>query len=343
MGAWILALPFFYVGWKQDYKFLIFLPICCMCLYDMQAEKVLKAFFVTIGTLLLATVLCSLSGTVRNLTNVGDDGRVVAAYGTINTTDFASYFTFLLLTIWGEMRGKRWESSVLFAIIVAIISYLAYVLTDSRTVLEVGAILLILVLWDCVVERRKGLQIIGKGVNVFTTIAFPLIGVIVIFLLVYSYSQHAPWAVQLDQVLSGRLRVTLDPYNMYGIRPFGNLMDNMHGKGGTLLSYGWSSGYGYIDVAYAMLAIRYGWIITAVVTGLWIWMTARALEKGNRRIAFAMAIMAVHAFSEARILDINYNIFLVMPFCAFERPEEKKRAGEGQRKHLPFELHQVWC
>lgn len=323
IGAWLLALPFFYVGWKQDYKFLIFLPICCMCLYDLQAEKVLKAFFVTIGTLLLATVLCSLSGTVRNLTGTGDDGRVVAAYGVINTTDFASYFTFLLLAIWCGMKGKRWASSILFAIFVTAICYLAYVLTDSRTVIETGAILLILVLWDCVVENRKELQKISKIVNALSIIAFPVIGIVII-ILVYGYAQQAPWAVQIDQILSGRLRVTLDPYNTYGINPFGNLIGNIHGKGGTLLSYGWSSGYGYIDIGYAMLAIKYGWVITTVVTAFWIWMTIKAVKQGNRRIAFAMAIMAVHAFSEARVLDINYNIFLVMPFCLFGRGTERK-------------------
>ena len=329
IGVWFLALPFFYVGFLHNYKFLIFLPICCMCLYDMQAEKILKAFFVVIGILLLATVLCSASGTVRNLTSTGDNGRVVAAYGIINTTDFASYFTFLLVTIWCGMRGRDWINSVLFAGLVAIISYLSYVLTDSRTVIEIGAILLILVLWDCVVEHRNGLQKFEKAINCLSTIAFPVIGLIVAFL-IYSYARQASWAVQIDHVLTGRLRLTLDPYNMYGIHPFGNLLENMHGRGGTLLSYGWSSGYGYLDIAYAMLAIKYGWVITAIVTGLWIWMTVRALRHGNRRIAFAMAIMAIHAFSEARVLDVNYNIFYVMPFCTLSRTEKRRKKEKAK-------------
>ena len=43
--AWLLALPFFYVGWVHDYKMLALLPICCMCLYDMEQSKILKFFF----------------------------------------------------------------------------------------------------------------------------------------------------------------------------------------------------------------------------------------------------------------------------------------------------------
>ena len=318
IGAWLLALPFFYVGFLHNYKFLIFLPVCCMCLYDMQTEKVLKAHFVIIGTLLLATVLCSLSGTVRNLTSIGDDGRIIAAYGVINTTDFASYFTFLLLTIWCGMEGQGETKTVLFAVLVAIVSYLVYTVTDSRTEIEIGAVLLVLVLWDSAVKHNLRLQKFGKAINGLSIVVFPIIGLIVV-ISVFSYALKTPWAIWFDQILTGRLKLTLDSYNTYGIHPFGSLIDNVHGRGGTLLSYGWSSGYGYIDIAYAALAIKYGSVITAIVTGLWIWTTVKALRQRKIRIAFAMAIMAIHAFSEARVWDVNYNIFLVMPFCTLSQ------------------------
>ena len=327
LGAVILALPFFYVGWKHDYKFLIFLPICCMCLYDMRAEKILKAFVWTIGTLLAATVLCCLSGTVRNLVQT-QGNKVVAAYGIINTTDFASYFTFLLLTAWCGMKKKGWTSCIFFAAFVAITSYLVYMLTDSRTSIDIGVIFVVLILWDCLVDhnntRSRGIRRIDRAINCLSLVAFPLIGLVVI-ILVYSYAQQAAWAVHVDEVLTGRLRVTLDPYNTFGISPFGNRLANMHGRGGTLLSIGWSSGYGYLDIAYAMLAIRYGWVITAVIMSLWVWITARALKQGDRRMALAMTIMAIHAFSEARIIDINYNIFLAMPFCMIKSSSETRR------------------
>lgn len=317
--AWILALPFFYVGWIHDYKFLIFLPICCMSLYNMQAKKVFKSFFVVIGILLVSTVLCSLSGSVRNLVKAGDDGRTVAAYGIINTTDFASYFLFLLLTIWCGIKELDKSNTILFLIATLLLSYIAYILTDSRTVLYLGILLLMLSLWDYIanVSQKKSIQRIEQGVYGLSIAAFPLIELILLFL-IYSYAKQAPWAIQLNQVLTSRLKVTYEPYETYGIHFFGNTIEKLHGVGGTLLSSGWSSGYGYLDIAYAMLTIRYGWAIAIVVTGLWVWMTFRAIKSGNGRIALAMLIMAVHGFSEARILDVNYNIFLIMPFCCFK-------------------------
>ena len=329
IGVWLLALPFLYVGWKHDYKFLIFLPICCMCLYDMNAGKVFKGFAFTVGVLLTATVLCCLSGTVKNLVYFPDN-RIIAAYGIVNTTDFASYLTFLLLTVWCAFRKKDKRFKVFYAILSAVLSYMVYSLTDSRTALYSGILLAILVLGECIIDKQKGFRFIRNGVNGLSIIAFPLIGFVVL-LLTYSYAKQIPWAISIDQVLSGRLNATLSPFQTYDIHAFGNNIKELHGKGGTLLSNGWSSGYGYIDIAYAMLTIRYGWVITFVFAGLWMWMTIKAIKKGNVRIALAMMVMAFHAFSEARILDINYNIFLVMPFCAIQ--EEKK--GETKRAMWP--------
>ena len=320
-GAWILALPFLYVGWVHDYKFLMLLPICCMCLYDMEAGKVFRSFFWVIGILLTATVLCSLSGTVRSITRTRAGVGASAAYGIINTTDFASYFIFLLLSIWCGIRNKGWAFSVSFALAAAALSYAAYLLADSRTVLCIGAFMAFLILWDCAADKTKKLRQINKGIQAFSIIAFPLMGFLVFFL-TYSYAQQMPWAINIDHILSGRLKVTIDPYRMYGIQALGNDIKELYGRGGTLLSFSWSSGYGYIDVAYAMVAIRYGWVVSAVLTGLWVWMTAMAIRKGSNRVALAMMVLAFHAFSEARILDINYNIFLVMPFCAFTKKEE---------------------
>lgn len=321
--AWLLTIPFLYVGWKHDYKALIFLPICCMCLYDMEAEKVLKSFAFTIGILLAATVLCSLAGTVRNLVKADENGRIVASYGIINTTDFASYFTFLLLAIWCGLRRREWYISVLFAIISAVISYIVFLLTESRTVITCGVLIVVLSLLEGIILRNRR----WKVADVISVAAFPVIGFVVVILTVF-YAQQSPWATQINTILSGRLEDTLVPYQTYGIHSFGTVIESMHGRGGTLLSYDWSSGYGYIDVAYAMLAIRYGWVITAIVTGLWIWMTVRAVKYGNTRVALTMAILAFHALSEARVWDVNYNIFLIMPFCMLRTPVEDKKAIE---------------
>ncbi len=336
-GAWLLALPFCYVGWLQDYKVLIFIPVCCMCLYDMEAERVCKWFACTIGTLLASTVICCLSGTVRNI-EYPQDGNIIGSYGIINTTDAASYITFLLLVVWCGQREHKWQFSVFFSIVTIAISIVINKLTDSKTALYCGVIISFLSLWDSyeenVLRYNNRLSTIGRRINKISVLAFPTIAIAVL-VLTSQYGAGRTWAAQLDNsILSNRLSTTWTPYQTYGIHPFGSNIGAMHGSGGTSIRYLiWSSGYGYIDVAYAMLAIRYGWVITAIVACLWVWMTARALQSGKNRIALTMAILAFHAFSEARVWDVNYNVFLVMPFCALKisSKAEMKNGAENYR------------
>ena len=317
-----LSIPFFLVGWMHDYKMLFFLPFAALCLYDMDAGKVFRVFAFTIGTLLAATVLCCLAGAVKNV--VMAEKGFTGSFGTINTTDFASYFSFLLVTAWCIIKSKKWYASVLFAVFSFAVSFFVFRLTNSRTVLTIGLLTVLLALWNCLEDnvhmKKKKLGWLSKGMDWVSVLAFPLIGAFTVFL-VMSYGRQLPWAIQVNEALSGRLSVTWTPYQTYGIHPLGNSIDSMLGFGRTQMS--WVLGYSYLDIAYAMLAIRYGWVITGIVAGLWMWMTARAIKSGQKRIALAMVIIAAHAFSEARFLDINYNIFLVMPFCSFSSDRDK--------------------
>ena len=318
--AWCLAFPFFYTGWKYNYKPLIFLPFCCMCLYDIEAGKVFKAFAFVIGTLLAATVLCCLSGTVRNLVYV-EEGQVIGSFGIINTTDFASYFTFLLLIIWCGIKKEEWYHSLLFLFFTGITVYTVFTLTHSKTFLITGILIVFCFLWndlfDNVFKKSFMLSRAGKRINSISVFVFPAMGVCAAVLAAL-YGKQNNWTIDANRILSGRIQEIWLPYQKYGIHLFGSQIESLYGNGGTLIPI-WSAGYGYFDTAYALLAIRYGLVITGIVTGLWIWMTARALRAGQQKIALAMSILAIHAFSEARIMDVNYNIFLIMPFCAFSK------------------------
>ena len=322
-----LAIPFFLTGLLHNCKPLIFLPFAVLCFYGMKPEKVCRVFLLTVGIIFTATVLCCLSGAVRNL--IFHKGIDTGSYGIINSTDFASYLSFLLLAAWCGMKNRTWQASVLFAALTGAVSCIAYIkYTNSRTILVVGLLTVLFILWDCLVENVMKKQNRGrwlvKGIDWLCVLAFPLAG-IGVAILTSAYGQNVPWAVQADVFLSGRLKVTLKPYQLYGIQPLGSTIESMIGYGRTLIRR-LDVGYTYLDVAYAMLAIRYGWINTAIVAGLWVWFTARAIQSDRKRFAFAMAVLAVHAITETRILDVNYNIFLLLPFAAL--PSGRKETAD---------------
>lgn len=327
-----LALPFIFVGHKYDYKVMIFLPMAALCLYDMDYHRVLRWFTFIVGGLLAATTFCSLAGAVRNLISLESD-KVCGSYGIINTTDFAAYITFLLLFIWCAAKQHHWVSTLIYALVAGGITWVTYKYVQSRTGLLCGALTEVAILWDCIEEHslrhQKVTRWLAKGMNWLTILAFPLFCTLTIYL-VHLYKEQTPQGINLDRLLSSRLRVTLELYEQYGLHPFAVTMKGMRGNGGTFIRHAWSvAGYGYLDVGYAMLAIRYGTVIFGIVMCLWIWMTGRALRRGDNRIAFTLAIIACHAFSEARFLDINYNIFMAMPFCALSPLKEKVGLESG--------------
>ena len=318
-----LALPFLYVGWKHDYKVLVFYPLTALCFYNLDYRKVLRWFSWTIWILLTSTVICCLSGAIKNLT-YGENGQLWGAYGIINTTDFAAYFTYLILIAWCKGNEKSIISRLCFFLVACTLSCIVFYLTDSRTGLLCGALTCIVVLLEPLynnqINNKKRFVFIQKTTWGTTIFSFSFFA-IVFFVLVIFYSWRVDswqysFAWKVEHLLSGRLSTTLNVYNQYGIKLFGTTTPILHGNGGSVV-HNWSSGYGYLDSAYAMLLIRYGVVIFLIIMVFWMWTTNKAIRNGKVRIALSMAIIAFHAVSEARFLDVNYNIFLVMPFCSF--------------------------
>lgn len=314
-----ISIPFIYVGFKYDYKVIIFIPITAMCLYDMDYHWILKKYVFTIGVFLCSTGLCAISGAVRNITAL-DSGIQASAYGIINTTDFAAYYTFLMLFIWCSFSNHHWKINLVLFVCFGLIIWAVYGLSQSRTGLLCGILTEIAILWDsleeCFLKRIKGIKYVNRIIHFFTVAAFPLVSLLFV-ILIHQYRIRTPLGNMADKLLSGRLVLSMILYDRYGVHLFGNSIQNMRGGGGTFISNWSTAGYGYLDVGYAMLAIRYGVVIFGIVMGLWVWMTIRAFRRNDNRIAYALAIIACHALSEARFLDINYNVLLVMPFCTF--------------------------
>lgn len=333
-----LSIPFFYVAWRYDYKYLVFLPVVALCTYKMDPQKVLHWFSWTVALLLSATVLCCLAGSVQNLTHVRN-GHVVGSFGIINTTDFASYFTFLILFIWCAQKNHQWITSLLYSLFTALLTYLVFYYTNSKTSIYCGAISIAIICWDCIDESIQKKQYIRQRINRLTIYVFPISIAITIVLLI-GYAKQYNWAITIDQLFTARLKRTLESYYNYGAHPFGTLITTMHGNGRTVINSWSNTKNAYLDIGYAMLILKHGWILGVIIIGSFVWIACRALKGGQKRIALSMIVIAFHAFSEARFLDINYNIFLAMPFCAFiplEKDEKNKKSSESLKRIIKID------
>lgn len=324
VGACCLALPFLIVAYLHDYKPLVFIPICWMCLYNMQAEIVFKWYVRVIGIMLGATVLCCLAGVVKNIGRFDIVG-FVQSYGIINTTDFAAYFIFLSLFAWCAQSIHKWYISLVTAALMAAAGIYVFRITGSRTAPICCGLAAAACLWEwldsVLLSKHKWTTWLPKATGVLAVCVFPFM-ISAMTVLTYLRGQENAWAVHLDTLLSSRLRLAWQVYEKYGIHWLGNNIE-MHGIGASLIR-DWRF-YDFLDCSYEYLVIRDGLIFTAVIMGLWMWLTIRANRSKNAKIVLSMAIIAVYAFSESHFVDIPYNILLAMPFCMFSAPMVMQR------------------
>lgn len=316
------AVPFFLAAFKHDYKILIFIPLGVLCLYRQEARRVLRGFTGVISVLLAAMALCALSGSIDNIALPYVAAR---SYGAINTSDFAAYFTFLLLFVWCAQKRRTFATGLYLIAAELLITALAYYLAESKTGLLCGGITAALILWDLIRERirpegKKAGKLL-RAADAVTAGFFPLMG-IGTAVMIAGYGAGASWALRMDGALSGRLGLAWTIFRRHGVKLLGN----------TTLWENDPAYYDFMDISYEMLAVRYGILVALIVTAFWVWMAVRALRSGERRIALAMVLVALHAFPESHFLDLNYNIFLLMPLCTFsgtpaEQPDAKRWAA----------------
>jgi hypothetical protein len=334
----LFVLPCLYGTYKFGYHFLAYLAIVPFCLYDINVNRVLKAFTVTVGLLLASAILCSLTGiipaNVQASTGTSHVGNIRGGYGIISSTDLAAYFVFLLLAFWccREKKKDGWNTLLTFCLVLLTAAGI-YISTSAWTSILLCLLLALGVLYEHFEERAlragKEHRRISGVVDCAVTWIFPVLAVL-FYGLTRLYGQGNLFAIKADQLLHSRLKYAWLSAVRYGVHPLGALTPQ-NGNGGLMIR-SWQGTYDFLDSTYGLLLIRYGWVLTLMIAFLWVWMTRRALKHGKRRIACSMAIIAVHCFSEHHFPELNYNIFLAMPLCAMI-PAGREEADSGKEAH----------
>lgn len=328
---------------KLHYGDIGFLPFVMLCLYGVDAKRMMRVFAVCISVLFVITVLSALSGLIPNYLYLGGGrkGILRGSYGICYPTDCASYFVFLLLAAWGSGRFRNWRYTALYTILALFMAYLVHTfihgVNSTVCLLLISAVILYDSLNERVLVKHKNTRWITKLVDCLTIGAFPLFAASV-YVLTWLYGKGNGIAVRINQLISNRLRFTWEAYEEYGLNAFGASTPQ---NGGGII---FNDKYEFIDSSYGVILIRYGWIFSIIIAALWIFMTVKAVRTGNRRIALAMAVAAFHSIIEQRLTEIHYNILLVLPLCCFavyngKNEERKQSKKEGNR----IKILTAWC
>lgn len=287
------------------YIFLLFIPFFMIGAVDIPYKKILKVcFWVNIYTLILA-MLGSFTGCIENLMYV----RLPYfrySFGMIYPTDFAARIVFFLLTAWVLYEKIP---TVLMVSLSVIATIFIYYFCNARN----GVIVLLLfssgVIFERVTARYEKINFLYSFIGRIIKYLMPFLSVVMIALTLL-YNENSSSIIGVNKVLNNRLRLGKNAISEYGLKLFGTAFDQI-GFGRTT---DYVPGYNFIDSSYVLILVRYGIIVLITILLLYVFTVSKALKAGKRRLVFALGIIAVHSFVEHHLTEINYNVFLLLPF-----------------------------
>lgn len=302
LAALPVALLWMLIYHNDRYEFLRYLAILTICCIGCDYRKLLRIYVIIVGITVITAVLSALGGAVDNLVYL-DGAHIRSAWGISYTTDFASFLVFLCFASW--VAWPKTEE-LLFLIPGLCGLFICYFICHSST----GIICLSLFCFFILLHRFFSKT---KFFTVFTLMncfSFPLFCSLMLALTA-AYGKGFAFTDKLNALLHQRLRLSVEAYRQYGITLFGTPFD-LSGSGRSTLV---NNDYNFVDSSYLMILLRYGIIILAVLCIIWTIMSFKARLAGNTRLLFALSVTAIHAVSEHHFPDVNYNFYIILPFC----------------------------
>lgn len=319
---------------SSSYNFIPWLSIVVIAVSDIDYHKLIDTYLIFMGLFLLTVICESQIGSIENLVYYSS-GRLRSSWGIAYTTDFASYCLFLASYLWIKLR----KVNELYSLIPAFVSlYISIYIADSNTSSFCSAILMFFILFDVIrniLKDKYSLIKYKKIFDGFLILVFPLC-TIFIFVMLYLYHLDLPIAKTIDTFMHYRISLAHSAIHTYGIRPFGSFF-NMIGAGGSTFTTTFES-YNFIDDTYALLLIRYGWVILILISILWTVVMKKMLACNNYRIALVMVLIAIHSISEHHFPELNFNILLALPFAYYGKEEAKEDKNANKAFIITFVL-----
>lgn len=305
---------------NDGFLFLIFLAVLSVTSVGCNYQKVLKTFVIAEGLIFITAVFSAFANVIPNYVYYSQY-RLRSSWGIIYPTDLASFFLFLCITAWIAWK-KIPDWFFLLPGICAL--FVSYVIAASNTS-TICCILFIFFILLHTLLRYVNVSFLEKTVKFISSISFPTFGGIVIALF-WLYKQESGLADRINVLTHSRLSNAVKAYDLYGIKFFGTPLPQVGNGGGT----GVNVGYNFVDSTYLLILLRYGVVALIVITILWMLMTRHAGIMGDYRLLLSLVLISFHSISEHHFTEVNYNIFLILPFSVLyskQTEDEEKKAA----------------
>lgn len=303
----ILILSLLFITWRKSGEFILFpLGIFVLGARNIKFKRIIYIYLI-VGTTLLAFIFfSSLMGLTKALTFYRDQNTVRRAFGIIYPTDFAAHVLYLVLAYcYLNFRKLSWKSYFIFVLIAL------FLIKFSDARLNAYALILVIPVMMIGQRAQKGYLLSKKIANFYWTL--PILGCYLLTFISYIYSPGKKIMDKFDSLLSGRIALSHQALDRYGIKLFGqHVHENGFGaaRGIKNLSVNMNN-YFYIDSAFLRLLIIYGLIMAVIVILCMTRISWDSIKKGDYALASIMVIVTISAIVEQRLCDMGYDPFLI--------------------------------
>ncbi len=330
----IFALSWIHTG----YAFLLDIPLLMLGAFDIPYKKILKVYIGCGLLVLVAAVIGSCTGCIEDLVYFDFDDKIQFkhSFGIVYSTDFSAHVVYLLFTVW--VVYDRLPLS-LYTIVTAALTGIVYFYSGAKCSTIVLLLFLLGLLYEKLLhffEKHNRYSKITGFLDFLSLAVLPCCAAVMVSLM-FRFDPENVVMQKVNTLLSGRLRLARSALEEYGLSMWGTAFD-MIGGGGNTVSH---RGYNFVDSSYCMVLIRYGLMVFLVMCALYVMCAWRAGKSKQRRLLIVLSLIAVHNAIEHHILELAYDIFLILPFARLHGEEQL----ESQEHSLVSALRQtaVWA
>ncbi len=294
---WILILLLSLIVSYKTTNVTIVIPIAAyiLCGSNVNDKIVIKTSFIAITVMIFITVFSSVVGIIPFNYTVQTGGRLRYALGFAYTTFLANYF-FHAVLMW--LFLKRRCPTLFESLVILLINFLIYYLTDTRAVFY-ETIVLVAVCWIF-----KGVKHLDRNkLRFLFLIAFIGCAAIALYLQIF-YDPSVMWMKKLNSLLTSRLHFGHKAFVECGVSLFGQKI--------TWVTFGQTGEYFYVDSSYMNLAVNYGVVLLGILIIGFTMLMNKYIKANKLYCCIALAFLALHSITDPQLFSIICNPFLVL-------------------------------
>ena len=323
----LLLLISLIVAYFSHNKFLLITAVIILTIKNYDLKRIFKISFISLLSFFAVVTIFSQFNIIPDWIFERDD-VIRHSLGFIYPTDCFSIYLLIVLLYFAAYKDKY---NILYIILLEVLNVLLFIYTNGRLSFYLINITLILML---LLKSNRIKSIIQSIINFkvckVVIWLFPFILLSLFMFVVFSYNQEKEFAYKVDDILSGRVRLTSEAFEEYKVTLFGDKID-WYGWGGygynNTLSNNVKYEYNFVDSSYPRILLDYGVILSMVILCGYSFLLIYFIKQKDLIMFFVFMIILVWSLIEPSIASLPRNIFIFTFSILLDRYRIFKKDG----------------